>query len=162
MMIVPDYDYSVELLTQRDDEISRFAASILEREFSFATTITTVTGTPAEGIAVAAVDNLFKWMSVLRPRVNAILILLVPSRLVTAFDHEIVAETRVARIVIATPKLTTITLPRVLRHEIGRVMGLDDHWGCVMSRYFVENAIFCIRCRTALLERGIAWKPNPA
>jgi hypothetical protein len=158
--MVPDYEYSAELLTHRDDELSRFALAILEREFSFSTTTTTVTGTPAEDVPVAVVDDLFGWMSVFRPRVNAILVLLVPTRLVTAFDHEIVAETRVARIVIATPKLTTRTLPRVLRHEIGRVMGFDDHLGCVMSRYYVENATFCIRCCTALLERGIAWKQD--
>jgi hypothetical protein len=159
VLIIQDYDFSAELLTPKTDDISSTALSILEREFSFPTTVTTVTGTPADDVAVAPVDDLFNWMTVLRPRVTAILIFLAPTRLVTAFDLEIVAETRATRIVIATPKLTPKTIPRVVRHEIGRVMGFDDHWGCVMSRYYVENAVFCIRCRTALLERGISWKP---
>lgn len=159
MLIIQDYDFSAELLTPEADDVSSTALSVLEQEFSFPTTITTVTGTPADSVAVAAVDDLFQWMSVVRPRDTAIFILLVPTRLVTAFDHEIVSETRATRIVIATNKLTPKTLPRVIRHEIGRVLGFDDHWGCVMSRYYVENPVFCIRCRTALLERGISWKP---
>lgn len=153
---------SVELLAYEGDEVTSSVRLLLEREFSFPTTVTTVKEPRVTDVAAAAVDDFFAWMCALRPQVETIIIFLVPTRLFTAFDHEIVAETRANRVVVATPRLSQRTLPRVLRHEIGRVMGLKDHWDCVMSRQFVENPTFCIQCRAILLERGIAWRVDPS
>ena len=146
--------HSVELLVFERDQTADSARLLLEREFSFETTVTEVQ-TPLTGIV--AVDDFFEWMSALRPLTKRTVIFLVPNRLFAAFDHEIVSEARVDRIVIATTKLTPESLSRVLRHEIGLVLGLKVHWGCVMSRSFVENPVFCVECRQALLKRGIAW-----
>jgi hypothetical protein len=152
---------SVELLTYKSDEVTTSAEMLLEREFSFPTVVTTIAPALETNLAMVAVDYYFDRMSVLRPHVETIVVFLTPSRLFTAFDHEIVAETRANRVVVATSKLTQATLPRVFRHEIGRVLGLSDHWGCVMSRYFVEDPMFCIQCRATLFKHGIAWRPNP-
>ncbi|HEV7922845.1 MAG TPA: hypothetical protein VGR02_18830 [Thermoanaerobaculia bacterium] len=152
---------SVELLVSYGaDTVMPAVLSVLENEFSLPTTVTSVNHASMTDAAAALVDDFFNWMNQLRPQVQSMLVFLVPARLETSFGYEVVAETRASRIIIATPKLTPKTLPRVLRHEIGRVMGLEDHWGCVMSRYYVENPTFCIHCRAALLQSGIAWRTD--
>ena len=149
--------HPVELLVFKRDEAADSARVLLKREFSFEATITEVQAPLTE---IVAVDDFFEWMSALRPLTKRIVIFLVPNRLFAAFDHEIVSEARADRIVIATTKLTPESLSRVLRHEIGLALGLKVHWGCVMSRSFVENPVFCVDCRKTLLKQGIAWRAD--
>lgn len=150
---------SVEILTYRADEIANAALAILGREFSFLTSLTTISKPPETHAEGTDVDGVFAWIFEMQPRSQDATIVLVSAPLY-AVDHEIVAETRANFVVISTTRLTTATLPRVLRHQIGQVVGLSDHCDCVMSRYFVENPVFCIRCRAALLKRGIAWRDD--
>ena len=148
--------HPVELLVFERDQVADSARVLLEREFSFEATVTEVQAPLTE---IVAVDDFFEWMSALRPLTQRIVIFLVPNNLFAA-DHEIVSEARADRIVIATSKLTLESLPRVLRHEIGLALGLKVHWGCVMSRSFVGNPVFCVECRKTLLKLGIAWRAD--
>lgn len=105
-------------------------------------------------------DSVFRMpqMKILEAQFDLVIVL-VPQRLVTPFGYAVAGECRGNIIVLSTEALTMDLLPRLLRHEIGHSLGIEEHLDCVMSRYQVRDASYCPHCIQILHSQGIDWAP---
>ena len=106
----------------------------------------------------AVTDDVIRMAEEEAPAMSQLVVILSPVPLYTPFGYHVVGESRGRVIAISTTKVRPSNLARVLRHEVGHYFGIDEHLGCVMSPYQVDDFSFCAECISRLHVAGVEWR----